>query len=274
MSWLSDLFLGRPPQVQTGRMETWTPEHWQVFRDLMSSFGDLGPGAAYPGQLPGTEGPTPYEQTSLAGLENWANMVATGGSQEYQDAMRSALSGQPADIGGYFKETVQDPMLRTFREEVLPDISRAYGSNYWGSERLGAQRKAAESLTSSLTSARANMAYNAEEAARNRMLSALGLEQSNMMLPGQAYESFLTAGALPRLLRTQGQQAQYQEWLRQQGVPYQRAGLLLQLLGLSPYENYAVGLPGQAGMFQGFMGGAGQGLGQAAGAATFDWFGG
>jgi uncharacterized protein with von Willebrand factor type A (vWA) domain len=96
-------------------------------------------------------------------------------------------------------------------------------------------------LQEGLTRERSNLAFKTDQDARTRQLQALGL------MPGQA--SANVAGMNAQLTPMQLQQQQLQQ--------------LISLLGVDPYDNAAVGLPGQEGAVQGFLKGFGTGLGSS-----------
>jgi len=286
---------GQPPQPVIGMQQTWTPEQMQALQGVLGQFGQFG-GAGYPGQLPGQGALPSLGQTSLAGLEQWALMMAQGGggvpqapgvgaqvtapgAGPYQQSLQQMLQGGPGDFEEYYQKAVSEPMMRQYEEEILPGIRREMAPAYWGSERLGMEERSREDLMQQLTGKRAELAYGSWEAARNRALSAAGLgigaeqqqfqtqvgqalgfgglgmqqyglQQQAAMMPGQAMLQGLTGADWQQQQTLLGQQSGYAEWLRQQGIPYQQANVILSALGLEPYEPYAMIQPGMPGGVQ------------------------
>lgn len=255
---LGTLLFGQEPKAETGREMVWTPEQMKLMKQWMPWLGETGAGEEYPDQLPGSAPMSSLEQLSLSGLEE---MVGKGGlGAQVQETLSGMLEGGPEDFEEYYRSTVRDPMMKEFTEETMPAISRGYApSGFWSGERVRTEERSREDLLESLTRGRGKLAYEARESGLNRALAAAGLAPQVAGMYGGALE----AGGIPRAAEEARIGGEYNEWMRQQGVPFQKAQLMLQMLGQKPYEPYAVGLPGQSGMFQEFAHGFGQGMGSA-----------
>jgi len=241
---IGDFLFGKKPSMETRQLPRWSPEQQKLMKKFAGWAGeDFGePGEAYPGGSPyGSD----ISQLSLAGLESMfgADGLMQGAGGKLQDIIK----GDPSDFEEYYQKSVYDPMMRQFEEDIIPGIGRQVGSAYWGSERLGQEEKAREDLMQSLVGSRAQMAYGARESALDRSLRAIGMTPEMISGYGMGAE----IGARPG-------QWEYGEWQRQQDVPMRKMMMILQSLGLSPFETMGVGLPGQAGLLQGIAGGAGQ----------------
>lgn len=175
-------------------------------------------------QQEGTTTTTQQEQLNqlLLALQGESGQIS--GMAGAESALERALSGEPQDIDEYFRTAIQEPMVRQFREEIFPSISKRFGSEFFGGERQAAEQKAITGLGQSLVSERSRVAQNAREQALARMMQAMGIP------------------------------FQQQTNLRQQ---------LLQGSTAPTLENISTVTPGQPGVLQSFLGGAGAGLGQS-----------
>jgi hypothetical protein len=257
-----------------------TPEQMALLRQLtsgMASNPDLantisGRQQEYTGRFaPET---SRLENLSLAALEQQA-MNAVGGGTE--DPMMTEARGQvgramspDVDMEGFntmFRGGVQDPMLRAFREEVLPDItSRFSGTTAYGSDRRVAEERAVGRLGDSLSSSRADMLFKTSEGAKDRSLRAAELtprfttdvtnsRTSQLM-------SMLAAGGVPRQAEDTRLTREYAEFVRRQGERGKSVEMALALLGLSPMENISTVTPGSPGLLTSAAQGAGAAFGR------------
>lgn len=244
---LTDFLFGEKPKMETQQLPRWSPEQQELMKKFAGWAGaDAGePGEAYPGESPyGGD----VSQLSLAGLESMfgpEGLMAGAGEK-----MSDIIKGGPEDFEEYYQKSVYDPMMEQFEEDIIPGIRRGMAPAYWGTERLGMEEQAREDLMQSLVGSRAQMAYGARESALNRSLQAIGMTPQMM----GTYAGGMEAGARPGTW-------EYSEWLRQEEDPMRKMQMILQALGLSPFETMAAGLPGQAGFLQSLAGGAGQAAG-------------
>lgn len=234
---LFDSLFGSSPDVDKSQMSLWNKGQQQLFEDF------LLPLLQNPDFVTGpTQGPF---GGSLAALEQWAQNVygggVTEGGQQAQTALLDILNRGPSDIDNYFTQTVEKPLLESFREDVLPGISRKFApSGFYSSQRIESEDRAREDLLDALTRSRADVAFQARENDLGRIL------QSGSTL-------------LSNELGTRGQLMD----LFNQGFNRQatQAQLMLSALGLRPHENIATVTPGSPGLLQSFLGPAAQGLG-------------
>lgn len=254
----SDFIFGEEPKVRTGQQSTWTP--WQ--QDIGKRLGrelQGGPDTSrYSGRLPGTSGMSDLQQLSLTGLEK-----ALGGDsvlKEQEEFISNMLNPErrQQQMQEYFQETVQDPMMESFQEEVIPHIRRQYApSGYWSGHRVKQEDEAMEDLVDSLTRERTRMAYEARESDLNRGMQAAGMGSPAM----RGMETGLRLGEIPRAVETEGQQAEYNEWRRRRQEEDKWLQQMMSSLGLSGVENYAIGDPGDTGLLRDV-------ISEAAGGAT------
>ena len=239
MSTLEDLIFGSDSEADISAHPTRTPEQMDTLNQLMALLsGELGGFNTNP-ELSG------QGQDIQSMLNSLLPMFEGGGS-----TLQDLLSGEAQNIDEVFTSTVQDPLLRNFRENVLPGIGRKYGGNFFGSDRREADTRASEDLIQTLSSERSRFSFNANEAAQNRRLGALNA------IPG------MSAGAtnfaqFGDLQYTRGQDAQDRRM--------QIINALLGVTGQQTIENIGLVTPGQPGGLTAFLQGLGQGAGKSAG---------
>lgn len=149
------------------------------------------------------------------------------------NALLQQLTGGPQDINQFFQDTVQDPLVRNFQEDILPGISRRFSSNFFSSDRQDADARAQEELLRQLTQARSGFAYNSRESDLNRNLQAVQ--------------------SIPQLQLAQQQASLTPTQIMQQ--------LLQNVTSVRPFENIATVNPGSASGGSSFLSGLGGGFG-------------
>ncbi len=147
---------GGGEQVQ--RTPAMTPEQEQLFEQLIQQMGE--PVEPHPGQVEALEllrGMTPPAQVD------------------------------PRVTEDYFREAIEEPATRHFREQILPGIGEQFAGpgTYWGGARARAQREAGEDLARTLTEQRAQLRHADEQARFQQQLAA---QQAQMGLAGQMHE--------------------------------------------------------------------------------------
>ncbi len=170
-------------------------------------------------------------------LDSFTGTLGQGGN-----ALNQALQFDQGQVDQLFQQSVADPLMRQFEQDVLPMISRRFAPNFFGSDRALADVRAVGDLMTTLSAERAK--FTNEE--RNRQLQALGL------LPGVtgAATEMSQAGDMARNERENAFQKRLQ-----------LINALLGTTGQNQFENIGVAKPGQAGALSGFLSGIGQGLG-------------
>lgn len=250
------------PQAQVQQVSKFTPEQNDLLKQLIEQLGSgsnaTGVGGFTPiefqpssGELsPGLSG---VQETSLEALEQRALLAATGGdanTQATNKALQSLLSGDATDFNDVFTQTVQNPLLETFQEDILPGISSQFAGNFFSSDRTGIQERALENLGDTLAQERSRLSFQTQESALDRQLQALGLAPG--IQQGQLGEltTLLSAGNVPREVEQQLTEAERTEFNRQQEQQSLRINQILAALGLDATENIAtapVVLPGSTG---------------------------
>lgn len=137
-----------------------------------------------------------------------------------------------------WEKSVKEPVLRTWREELLPEISERFGAqNALSSSALRqALIKSGERLGSDISGQLAQTLLTERQQARQAQLAGIPLTQ----LPLQQVMQALQAGGIQREIEAQMMQEPYQKWLYEQ--PYMNPWLtnyLSLVLGVKPWENIA-----------------------------------
>jgi len=224
--------------------------------------------------VPGAEKFTPEFGEGAPGYEDWYQKTIYDPTMEqFEEETIPGIRAVYAPSGYWSSERVGSE--EQAREDVLEKLVRGRSEGAFraaelglGGFRAGTERQAT-----------AAQVMSPKLEARRQALIAAGL------LPGTvgAYGAATEVGAVPRGVeegkiageygewqrrtgveqgRTElGEQSEYAEFLRQQGVPADMVAMYVQALGLKPFEPYAVGQEGQPGLVQtgvsSFLGGLG-----------------
>jgi len=245
---LGSFLTGTESSAEFKTLPTKTPEQNQAINYMLKLLqGDIGDYGTI-----GTAGGTANPNQDAA-MQKVLEAI-TGSMGTAANTLNQSLQYDPQQIDQYFTQTVQDPLLKTFSEQILPQISARAGSNFWGSDRLNQDLTATNDLTRNLSAERTRMSFEADQAARNRMLQALGLIPT---VTGAATD-FATNNTVSELRRKQMMEERNQ--LLQ---------LLLGATGQQTLENIGIAKPGSEGALSGILGGVGAGVGMKAGSLIF-----
>lgn len=281
MGFLKDFLFGEEQKVETQQLPRLSPEQQELLRFFGSGirsnpdFVDAvtRPAAGYTGKL--APDLSSLERTSLAALEQQAMNAVGGGDPLVKGAKETVGRALGADqfnageFNEFFRGAVEDPMLRRFREEVLPEVTARFAHSPFGSDRLNAENRALDTLGSNLSAARADTAFKTKEAGRDRALRAAGMATPLASHNTDQLLQILAAGAVPRTVEDTRIAREYNEFVRQQDSKRKSMEMALALLGISPIENQSVVTGGSTGFLTALAGGAGQGLGMAGGKKLF-----
>lgn len=262
---VQDFLFGTAPKTKLSVAPTVTPEQATAYSSLLGNLTGGGGGSTpYPGAL-GVD-LSGLEKTSLAGLERYAMDTASGATNQTlnnsNDALNQILQSGPQDIQDYFTQTVENPALRDFRENVQPAISRRFApNNFYSSDRLRADDLAGRNLTENLTTNRSNIAYKAYQDNQANKLSALGLAPSIAGARGNILSQLLAAGGVSRDAALTNQKLNYDEFVRQQTAAEDKKKALIAALGIPQYENIAIQKGGSTGIAPSLASGVGAFLG-------------
>jgi hypothetical protein len=206
------------------------------------------------------------------------DLLASGGTNSgtIQDLVTKYMSNpnvetfDPANVTELFNKTVKAPALQSFNEDILPAISeKLAGRNAFQSgATVYEMNKAGSDLASDLSSQLATMMETERTNVANRnlttnqtnissILSLLGLdEQSINNLLSQAG----TVGTTQQTLNQQPYTEAYTKWSTSQ--PYNNPWLQYMMQALGVNTTTPVVNPGNTGILQSFLQGAGQALGK------------
>lgn len=261
MGLLSSLF-GSAPKSKTSSLGTLSPEQDALMKNLISYFGKTPENAAEPSQPLDVAGLSGLQSTSLQALEQQAMQAAqfgTGG-QQASDILKGIATQGPQNIDQYFTKTVQDPALRDF-QDVLNGISRKNAGTYFSGERVKADQLAQRDLIEALTTERARVAFEARQQDLDRAVQAANGMTTASASGVNELLGLLGAGAVPRDVEQQKNQAIYDEFLRQRSAVDTRINQMLNALGIQTKENVVTTTGGSSGLLGGFLGSAGSAVG-------------
>jgi len=188
-------------------------------------------GEPYPGQLPGTAGPSEYEQMGLEQLGQYLQ-----GPLPSEGSLWGQAKGEIGKtLGGEEYDPVQGAYYQAYRSQVMRELEEA-------KDRLGAQTSARDKYfgggriqtTGELEeTATGNLAMTLGQLSERERVRRLGAVEPAMRMtafeeaePLARVQASQTFGALPRQLEEAGLGAQYGEWIRQLqdlGVPLETA---------------------------------------------------
>lgn len=236
----------------------------RLIQELMGG-GDLtavgDEGSAYPGQL--TAGMNRLQNTSLAALEEMA-MQQVGGSDSTTKAAKGAVERAASgdfDEAGFeqmFKGSIQDPLIKEFREGVVPEITRRYSGNAaFGSDRLNSERMAVGELGERLGGTKADLRFKMQEASKARALQAAGLAPGLAGITGQNADvltKLLAAGGEVRGVEQQRLTNEYNEFLRQKQSKADALAKAIALAMGKTIDNQSTSVSGSGGLVKGLFG--------------------
>jgi len=225
---------------------------------LDALIAQLGARSAQPYKGDFSAGMSKGEGLSLAALEERSMQMAMPGANanfdEAGNTLRSLMDfkGQTADTEGFYKTNVEQPLLERFQEEILPQISRGFGgSDFFSTERQGAEGQARGELLESLASGKERVSLDAFNQSRDRALQAAG------QIPGlegaqdartRSMIDILDAAGLPRELAQADLDRKYQDFLRMIMQDKDMMELFSRLVLTPTKDNIGVSVGGQQGI--------------------------
>jgi len=227
MGGFSEFFKGKKPRIEYSPYGAFTPEQKALSQNLGTQF-NVGVG----GQQPSYQGQyaSPVTSAEQEAIDRTSRLSALG-----ESGLAELMSGKFPEE--YFQTNVQDPLMKTWREDIQPLIQEQYsgpGEGYWGSARAGAVSKGLRDTMDTLAAKRSELALQAKQ----WPLQAAGA-MSTMS------EAERAAQSLPRLVKQYGLDQQYAEWVRgrEEGAKYIDQALSFLNIGSVTREEYA-GEPG------------------------------
>ena len=239
MGLFSTLF-GKAPSASTQNLGLLDPAQQQILLETLKPFLEQGLGTART-DIPDL---TSLESTSLEGLEQAA---LSGRGTETVDAsskfLQDLLGGGQGLEDEFFKTNVQDPLLESFQDEILPGISRTFASDFFSSDRANADERAMEELIQQLVRGKSDVALRG----RGQRIEAAGLAPGADAFGIERLLAFLQAGGVGRENERFG--------LEQENT---RVNQLLQLLGIPTRENVVISTGGKQGLLPSLIQAGGQ----------------
>ena len=271
---LFDSLFGSDPETTIVPQSRLSGEQKQILRkQLLPYFTQEGPlsefeGAPFPGEF--TAPLSGLEQLSLEGLEERARGLISGETTTPTQAASTALTdilqgGGGRDFEEFFRETIREPALEQFEEDIIPGISRRFAQDFFGGERIQAEESAREDLIDALTRARAGLAFEERGSSLDRMLQAAGLAPGITSAETGELTTLLGAGGVPRAVEQAELGAEYQDFLRRREEQSRRVNQMLSSLGIPMQENIVLQSGGSEGLLSAFAPAVGSFLGSPAG---------
>ena len=268
LSSIGDALFGSSPEVNTQTLPTMSPEQLKALNDLIAMLtgGENPLTQGYGGQL--TAEQNAAQRASLTALEQAALKAASGEGYTKQAAtsLQDILKERPEDLTQYYQQAIAAPMEAEFTGSILPELTRRFaGQSGFSSDRIAAEGKAAEGLTREMNRALSEAVLSGQRDLKGRQLSAAGALAG---IPGMELQNILGIQAGGAAAREQEQiplTAQYAEFQRRLAGQQMSIEDILRALGLQTKENIVSVTPGSSGILPSFLGGVGQGAGQALG---------
>ena len=249
---------GSSPSV--GTFASMSPEQQEALRQILGRLSGPGravtPGQAfkpYGGRL--TAPTSKLQNLSLSALEQMTMNEATGGTgstRYYQNELDKIIKsgGSPVDINDFFTKQVQEPLLKSFSDEVIPRLQSTFsGSAAFGTDKRKQQELMTGNLMKTLAGSRSEMAYKSQNDALTRLMTALGLGANIKEGTVGNLTSTLAAGGVPQQTEQAGLTADYNEFLRGQNAGQGDIQQLMAALGMSSFT--PVVNPGSQGILGG-----------------------
>lgn len=256
---LTDLIMGTKSTSQTTQQPTMSPEQSALLKKLLGTLDPNAPAPSFSGSI--TAPQNPVQGASLAAMEQAAlNAVSpTGDAAVASGALKDVLNQTPMDI----QKAIIDPAMQTFKQQILPDISRRFsGMSGFGSDRILQEGIASGNVTTGLAQA---LEQARQQELQTKIGAATGLSGVNSANVSNILG--LSAGGNAAMTAANTPSAAYQAFLDQQQLKQNNLNTILAALGIKPFENVTTVTPGTSGLIQGAAGGVGTGLGMAAGKA-------
>lgn len=264
MGFLDSIF-GSGPEVNTQTLDTLTSEQSSALNQLISQLSGGG-GRRFEGDV--TVDRSNLEGLSLEGLESRALALSDPNrNNELFNASAETLlkfldfEGQTAGVDDFFNANIRDPALESFREEVLPQIGRSFGgSNFFGSERQGADNAARDDLLKHLSRSRADITFRTDQAAKDRAIQAIGLAGEVDSLGRRDSEELLklfAAGQDATGLDERNVGREFTRFLAEAGLDDTQIQQLLASINTQAIENVITVTPGSSGILGTLLSAAG-----------------
>ena len=161
----------------------------------------------------------PMTQAEQDVLTQNARMSALG-----EQGLTNLLKGEFPEQ--YYRDTIYQPQLKSWQEDILPQINESYagpsGAGFFGSARGGATAKSGRDLMDNLNAQRGNLAWNVQQNVPNAITAANALSTTSAAIQ-----------STPRLIQQYGLDREYAEWVRGGQEQQKYVDQAIQFMGLS-----------------------------------------
>lgn len=257
---MGSLFGGSKSKTETKTVPKLTDEQLSLLKTAIGKIEpQIGKGvSAYPGQY--SAALTPEEQQYADMLKStMANLPEAWKRAMNPDYVPYDIS--PAAAENFYEYSIKRPALKTYKEDILPQIDTKFRNQFWGTERMKAENKAGTDLAAKLASTHADLMYKEELARRQALQDALTRAIGAAGIPEELSKTLAGYGTAKRAIEQNTLEAKYKDWMRTRPEysPYYK--LALGFLGISPYNTVVTQTSGSSGLLGGLMQGAGFMLG-------------
>lgn len=263
---------GSKPKTKTFQLDTVNPQQKAGLNELISSLRTKGLDEGRNSLGLSTEtNPSSLESLSLAGLEERSLEMSKGGSateQATSQALLNLISSGGGEVGGetfenFFQSNVSNP-LREDYSDTMTGLGRAFGGNeFFGSERRDADNRATEDFLDSLSTSRADLAFQERNESGNRLINAIDLGQREGVNRTNQLAAGANAAFDARQLEQQDIQAQLQKLALERGLDQDDINNMLNALNVRARENVVVSSGGASGAAGGVISAVGSIIGGA-----------
>lgn len=252
----ADVFFGTSPSASTTSVGLMTPEQQAALSKSITEAmnGPLTPSAAYTPYSGTLTAPTSSLQNmSLSAIEAQVMNEATGGpgsnkaaQQEIDRIIRSG--GSPVDVSSAYS-SYADPVIRDFNDRIVPGLQSTFsGSSAFGSDKLKQQQLLTNDLTRNLVNKSGDLTYQAQNDAKNRLMTALGMVPQLGAATTSKLNSGLAAGSVPQQTQQADLTAKYTDFLRGQTAGQSTIAQLMNLITQQSIKPVTTVTPGSQGI--------------------------
>lgn len=222
---------GSSSRSSADQMPAMTPEQQAALQQLLAQLsGGRRTATPFNGSLSPNMGGV---NRSLAALEQ-QSMDSIARNDETRGRLEGIADDSGTDIEAMFRDSVQNPLMKQFKEEIIPETTRRFGGmKAYGSDRQAMEGRDVNNLAGQLASSKSKLLFDATEARKNRALQATGmmpgLDMNNMsfirdLLSGHMAGAGLEQGGIDR---------RYADLVRGDDAENTRIQQLLAALGMS-----------------------------------------
>lgn len=259
---IGDFLFGEDPKLDTKTTSTLTPTQQELLNKFLIPYLKGTPlesvtGTPFKGAR---TAPLTVDEQLIQQLVSPLTESSNNTFSSLTDTLTSLLNPGVTDVSDVFKQTVANPLIDTFNEDVLPELGRRFAStDPFGSDKLNSLVSSADNLTDSLSRGLTQFTFDTDQAAKNRSIQAAQLLQAIPGLQTSALQGAGSIAALPRTIEQQGLDVEFQEFLRTQVAERdKRIQQILAALGFQTQETIGAGLDGSDGFINSFLGGGGK----------------